>query len=71
MSESARRDRRNPEREIDRLIEAQTAALGQCRVERVVPQRFSGLGNRRVELFLFRRTEDRADALDEPGEDPE
>ena len=45
-----RLDRGNTERELDRLIEAQAAALGPCRVERVVPQRFSGLGDRRVEL---------------------
>src|SRR5580765_4210172 len=59
-----RLDRGNTERELDRLIKAQTAALGPCRVERVVPQRFSGLGDRRVELFLLPRTEERADALD-------
>ena len=45
---------RHGEREVDGLIEAQSAALSPCRVERLVPERFSGLGDCRVELFLLR-----------------
>ena len=65
-----RLDRGNTERELDRLIEAQTAALGPCRVERVLPQHFFGLRDRPVKLFLFPRAEDAPKRSATPAKTP-